>query len=109
MIVLSASFGLFVTSLLKDTRQSGIVYGGVLTMMGMVGMISIFTGQVPGATTGALDIVSLLVPQGWTVRAWQILQAGGGLGDVLVTLLVMLGLAAIFFAVGLLRFRKRFA
>ena len=109
MIVLSASFGLFVTSLLKDTRQSGIVYGGVLTMMGMVGMIGIFTAQVPGATTRALEIVSLLVPQGWAVRAWQLIQAGGGVGDVLVTLLVMLALAAIFFTVGELRFRKRFA
>ncbi len=109
MIILAASFGLFVTSLLKDTRQSGIVYGGVLTMMGMVGMIGIFTGQVTGATGGAFEIVSLLVPQGWAVRAWQLIQAGGGVGDVLVTLLVMLGLAAVFFAVGLLRFRKRFA
>jgi len=99
MIVLAASFGLFVTSLLKDTRQSGIVYGGVLTMMGMVGMIGIFTGQVPGATGGAFEAVSLLVPQGWAVRAWQLIQAGGGIGDVLVTLLVMLGLAAVFFAV----------
>ena len=109
MIVLSASFGLFVTSLLKDTRQSGIVYGGVLTMMGMVGMIGIFTAQVPGATKGAFEVVSLLVPQGWAVRGWQMIQAGGGVGDVLVTLLVMLGLAVVFFAVGLLRFRKRFA
>ena len=108
-IVLAAAFGLFITSLLKNTRQGGIVYGGVLTMMGMVGMIGIFTAQVPGATTGALEIVSLLVPQGWAVRGWQMIQAGGGVGDVLVTLLVMLGLAAIFFAAGLLRFRKRFA
>ena len=64
---------------------------------------------VTGATGGAFEIVSLLVPQGWAVRAWQLIQAGGGVGDVLVTLLVMLGLAAVFFAVGLLRFRKRFA
>jgi len=109
MIVLSAAFGLFVTFLLKNTRQSGIVYGGVLTMMGMVGMIGIFTAQAPGATKGAFEAVSLLVPQGWAVRGWQLIQAGGGLGDVLVTLLVMLGLAAVFFTVGLLRFRKRFA
>jgi ABC-2 type transport system permease protein len=109
MIVLSASFGLFVTSLLKDTRQSGIVYGGVLTMMGMIGMLGIFTAQVPGATKGAFDVVSLLVPQGWAVRGWQTIQAGGGLGDVLVTLLVMLGLAVVFFTVGLLRLRNRFA
>ena len=109
MIFLSASFGLFITSLLKDTRQSGVVYGGVLTMMGMIGMIGIFTAQVPGATGGAFEVVSLLVPQGWAVRGWQLIQAGGGVDDVLVTLLVMLGLAAVFFTVGLLRLRKRFA
>lgn len=108
-IVLSASFGLFITSLLKDTRQSGVIFGGVLTMMGMVGMIGVFTAQVPGVTKGALGVVSLLVPQGWAVRGWQLVQAGSGIGDLIVTVLVMLGLAAIFFAVGLLRFRKRFA
>jgi len=107
--VLSTSFGLFLTSLLKDTRQSGVVFGGVLTLMGMVGMIGVFTAQAPGATQGALGVVSLLVPQGWAVRGWQLIQAGSGMGDLTVTVLVMLGLAAVFFTVGLLRFRKRFA
>lgn len=109
MIILSASFGLFLTSLLKDTRQGGFVYGGVLTIMGMIGMINIFTAQVSGPSRGTFNTLSLLVPQGWAVRGWQLLQAGSGTGDVLVTLLVMVSLAGIFFAVGLFRFRKRFA
>jgi len=109
LVVLSASFGLFVTSLLKNSRQGGIIYGGVMTVMGMLGMIGIFATTVPGSAPGAFDIVSLLVPQGWAVRGWQQLQAGAGVNEVLPTVAVMLALGAVFFAIGLLRFRRRFA
>jgi ABC-2 type transport system permease protein len=109
LILLAASFGLFITSLLKDTRQAGIVYGGVLTVLGMVGMIGIFTAGVPGAGGGAISAISLLTPQGWGVRGYELLLAGGSVGDILVPVAVMLGLAALFFVLGLLRFQKRFA
>jgi ABC-2 type transport system permease protein len=109
LILLAASFGLFITSLLKDTRQAGIVYGGVLTVLGMVGMIGIFTAGVPGASGEAMSAISLLTPQGWGVRGYQLLLAGGSVGDVLVPVAVTLGLAALFFVLGLLRFQKRFA
>ena len=47
-IVLSASsFGIFINSLLKTTKQGGIVFGGVLTMSGMIGMMPVFTGARP--------------------------------------------------------------
>jgi ABC-2 type transport system permease protein len=109
MIVLSASFGLFVTSLLRDTRQSDLVFGGVLTLAGMVGMMGTFMAQVPGGGRGAFDIIPLVVPQGWAVRGWQLLLEGSGVSDILLTLVVMLALAVAFFLVGLSRFRKRFA
>ncbi len=109
LVLLAASFGLFLTSLLKDTRQAGIVYGGVLTVLGMVGMIGIFTAGVPGASGAAFETVSLLTPQGWGVRGYQLLLEGGNVGDIVVPVAVMLGLGAIFFVLGLFRFRKRFA
>jgi ABC-2 type transport system permease protein len=109
MVVLSAAFGLFVTSLLKNTRQGGVVYGGVLTVAGMVGMIGIFTVNVPNASTGPFDTISLLVPHGWAVRGYSLLLEGGGASDVLPTFAVMLILSLAFFLVGLMRFRKRFA
>ena len=109
LVLLAASFGLFVTSLLKDTRQAGIVYGGVLTVLGMVGMIGIFTTGVPGARRATFETISLLTPHGWGVRGYQLLLAGGSLGDVLVPVAVTLGLSILFFVLGLLRFRKRFA
>jgi ABC-2 type transport system permease protein len=109
LIVLAASSGLFATSLLKNSRQGGIVQGGVMTVLGIVGMIDIFTANVPGTAGNTLSIVPLLVPQGWAVRGWALLLKGGGLIDVLPTVAVMLALSAIFFLAGLLRFRRRFA
>jgi len=109
MIVLAASFGLFLTSLLRSTRQGGFVYGGLMTILGMVGMISIFGMATPDAPRAAMSVVSLFTPQGWAVRGWLSLLDGGRTVDLLPTVAVMLALGAIFFGIGLLRFRKRFA
>lgn len=109
MILLSAGFGLFITSLVTNLRQSGVVYGGVLTMMGMLGMMSIFSGGMAAGSGSTIGRVSLLVPHGWAVRSWQMALSGGGLPEMLVTLAIMLALAALFFGLSVLRFRKRFA
>jgi ABC-2 type transport system permease protein len=109
LVLLAASFGLFVTSLLKSTRQAGIVYGGVLTILGMVGMIGIFTAGVPGASAGAFATISLLTPQGWAVRGYELLLQNGAIGEVMPYTAVMLGLSVAFFTIGVLRFRRRFA
>ena len=53
-------------SLLKSTKQSATVFGGVLTVTGMLGMIKVFTMGTANATWA--DTVSLFVPQGWAVR-----------------------------------------
>lgn len=109
LVLLAGSFGLFLISLLKDNRYVGIVTGGGLTLTGMLGMVGIFTTNVPGASRGVFDTVSLLVPQGWAVRGYQQLAEGGGVGDVLLPVAVMLALSGAFFAIGVLRFRRRFA
>lgn len=109
LVILAASFSTFIVSLLKNTRQGGIVYGGVMTVMGMVGMLDIFAFNVPGAARKTLALIPLLVPQGWAVRGWASLLEGGGLADVLPTVAVMLALSVGFFLLGLSRFRKRFA
>jgi ABC-type multidrug transport system permease subunit len=108
-IIFSASaFGIFVNSLLKDTKQAGVVFGGVLTVTGMVGMIEIFAAGSPSA--GRLgDTVSLLVPQGWAIRGLMQSLNGEPVSAVLVTGLVMLVWSTAFFVVGILRFNKRYA
>lgn len=107
-IILSASsFGIFVNSLLKNTNQGGVVYGGVLTVTGMVGMISIFTGNSPGSAS--INSVSLLVPQGWAIRGLTQSMQAEPVGAVALSALVLLAWSAAFFIVGVLRFNRRYA
>jgi ABC-2 type transport system permease protein len=106
LVSLATSFGIFVISLVKSTRQGGIVYGAVLTFTGMLGISSVFT-QGTGAEA-AFDIIPLAVPQGWAMSALE----SAWKGDLENTLLYtggMLILAALFFFIGNARFKKRFA
>jgi ABC-2 type transport system permease protein len=107
IIFSASSFGIFVNSFLKDTKQAGVLFGGVLSLTGMVGMMSIFTGGSPSAG-GLTDTVSLLVPQGWAVRGLLQSLNGEQVGAVLITSLVMVAWSAAFFIVGVLRFNRRY-
>jgi ABC-type Na+ efflux pump permease subunit len=107
-IILSASsFGIFVNSFLKNTKQAGVVFGGVLTVTGMLGMVSIFGMNSPDAARLG-NSVSLLVPQGWAIRGLMQAMNGEATLAVLVTMLVMLAWSAAFFLVGVLRFNRRY-
>jgi ABC-2 type transport system permease protein len=101
----STSMGIFINSLLKSTRQGGAVFGGLLTITGMVGMMPIFTQGLANKPP-FLEIVSLLVPQGWAIRG--LFQAVNG-ESVVVSLLVLLAISLVFFVAGIVRFSKRFA
>jgi ABC-type transport system involved in multi-copper enzyme maturation permease subunit len=91
---------------MKSTKQSGIVFGGVLTFTGMIGMMPIFLFSNPSAT---IDTISLLVPQGWAVRGLFQSMQGAATGNLLLTLLVMLAWAVVLFGIGVWRFQKRYA
>jgi ABC-2 type transport system permease protein len=107
-IILSASaFGIFVNSFLKTTKQGGVVFGGVLTVTGMLGMISIFAMGSPGAAVLS-DTVSLLVPQGWAIRGLLQSMNGEPVGPVLLSFLAMLGWSIALFTIGVLRFNRRY-
>jgi ABC-type transport system involved in multi-copper enzyme maturation permease subunit len=88
--------------------NKGVLFGGVLTVTGMVGMISIFGMNSPDAARLG-NSVSLLVPQGWAIRGLIQSMNGEPTNAVLVTALVMLAWSAVFFIVGVLRFNRRYA
>lgn len=107
-VVLSGAAGLFIISWLTNTRQAGVVFGGVLTITGMLGMVTIFAGgaeQVPDAVATA----SLLVPQGWAVRAFTIAMQGGSLPDLLPFLGGILVWALVFGIIGQYRLQRRYS
>lgn len=105
MIAAAAGFGIFLMSFVKTQRQSGMVLGGALTALGMLG--GLFTLAVP--MPEAFRTINLLTPQGWVLRGWETTLQGGSLGEVLPYALVVLALAAISFALGVRRFRNRYA
>jgi len=93
-------------SFVKSTRQSGPVVGGVLTVFGMAG--GLFTTGFQ-KLPAAYETINLLTPHGWALRGWKAVLAGGGLSEVLLPTLVTLGMGVVFFVVGALVFRRRFA
>ena len=107
-IILSASsFGIFVNSFLKNTKQGGVIFGGVLTVTGMVGMISIFAmGSPTAAELG--DTVSLFVPQGWAIHGLMLSMNSEPLGAILSNALILLAWSIAFFVIGVWRFNRRY-
>jgi len=104
----ASSFGVFLNSFLKDSKQGGVLFGGVLTVTGMLGMISIFAMNSPAAAKLG-NSVSLLVPQGWAVRSLMQAMNAEPLSDLLITTLILLLWSVAFFVIGVWRFNKRFA
>ena len=108
-IILSASsFGVFINSFLKTTKQGGVLFGGVLTVTGMLGMISIFAMGSPTAAQMS-NTVSLLVPQGWAIRGLMQALNAEPVSSVLITTLVLLAWSIAFFTIGVWRFNRRYA
>jgi ABC-2 type transport system permease protein len=105
MVVSAAGFGVLLMSFVKNTRQSGPVLGGVLTVIGMAG--GLFTTGFQNLPA-AYETINLLTPHGWALRGWKAVLAGGGVSAVLLPTLVTLGMGVVFFAVGTLVFRRRF-
>jgi ABC-2 type transport system permease protein len=104
-LVLAAGFGIFIMSFIQNTRQTGPVLGGALTVTGMLG--GLFTNGMLNLPE-ALDTARLVVPQGWAMQGWELSLSGAEPSEVLSTVLVMLAVGLAFFAFGVLRFRRRF-
>jgi ABC-2 type transport system permease protein len=105
LIVAAAGFGLMLMSFIKNSRQTGPVLGGVLTLTGMLG--GLFSTGMPNLPD-AMNKVALSMPQGWAMQAWKQSLAGSTAGTVALPTFVLLVLGAIFFIAGLTLFRRRF-
>ena len=107
LVTIAGTFGVFVVSWLKNTRQSSVVFGGVLTITGMLGVIHMFTMGAPNANPLA-DKISLLVPQGWAMRLLRIGMDGTPLSELLPWFGGVLVWSVAFFIIGNLRLQRRF-
>jgi len=106
LVVITAGFGVFLISFLKSSRQAGGVMGGALTMLGMLG--GLFTEGIQNIPA-AFKTLNLVTPHGWALKAWNA-SLGPGVGpDLLLAFAVLVGLGALFFALGARKFSRRFA
>lgn len=107
IVIVSAATGLFVVSLLRSTRQAGVVFGGVLTLTGMMGLLPVFAAGSGGNST--VTAASLLVPQGWAMRGLQLSMEGATAAGVLPVVGAVLLWSAVLAGIGLYRLQHRFA
>ncbi|MFC1996661.1 ABC transporter permease [Chloroflexota bacterium] len=104
----ASTFGIFLMSWAHTERQAGLMMGSFVTIMGMLGMLPIFVLSMPNPPQMVFTL-SHLVPQGWAVEGLQKAMEGGTPTDVILNSVVLLVWAFVFFLVGVIRFRKRFA
>jgi ABC-type multidrug transport system permease subunit len=102
----AASFGICVNSFLKNTRQGGMVFGAVLTLTGMLGMLSIIASGSP--TAAQIGTASLFVPQGWAVQGLVSVMHGTQFAELLPIVLGLVAWGIAFFAIGVWRFNRRY-
>jgi len=105
LIVAATGFGVMLMSFIKNTRQTGPVLGGVLTLAGMLG--GLMTNGIPNVPE-VMGKVALTMPQGWAMQAWTLSLAGNNAGILAFPTTVLVLLGWLFFAIGLMLFRKRF-
>jgi len=105
--VLSAStFGVFLVSWAKTKKQAGFLLGGLVTLMGILGMIPSISGG--GAQSGVPAILAHLVPQGWVTYGFIAVQHGEPLARIAGFFLVLLAWSVMFFVIGVMRFKRRY-
>ncbi|HLO33615.1 MAG TPA: ABC transporter permease [Anaerolineales bacterium] len=105
LVIAATGFGVMLMSFIKNTRQTGPILGGVMTLTGMLG--GLFSNGIPNIPE-VMDKVALTMPQGWAMHAWKLSLAGSIAGAMILPVLVLIILGALFFAIGLTLFRRRF-
>ena len=104
--IVAGGFGVFLMSLVRTSRQAGVVLGAVVSMTGILG------GLVPTgdpSQPSRFEALSLALPQGWAMQGWRLALGSAEVGDVLLSLVVLLAVGAALLATGTLIFRRRFA
>jgi ABC-type multidrug transport system permease subunit len=106
-VIAATGLGVLLISMVKTSQQGGPVLGGGLTALGMLG--GLFTANMPNALPEGMKSIANFIPQGWVLKTWNMVMAGGSVGDILVPFAVILGMGIVMFIIGAMLFRKRFA
>jgi|CXWL01.1.fsa_nt_gi ABC-2 type transport system permease protein len=106
-VVAAAGLGVLLISFVKTTKQGGPVLGGGLTMLGMLG--GLFTANLPGGGPAVFESIGNFIPQGWVLKSWRMVLGGQSVNDLLIPFAVIVVMGIVMFAIGAMKFNKRFA
>ena len=101
----AVGLGVLLVSFIKTSKQAGPIFGGGLTMLGMISGLFTTNIQLPDA----FNAMGNFTPQGWVLKAWRLSLAGQPVSEMLVPFIVLVVMGIAMFAFGALMFRKRFA
>jgi ABC-2 type transport system permease protein len=104
-MVAAVGLAALLVSFLKSSKQAGIVFGGVLTALGMLS--GLFTTNID--MPPSFDALAKFTPQGWALKAWELSLAGQPPSLLLLPFFVLVGMGVVMFAIGATLFRKRYA
>jgi ABC-2 type transport system permease protein len=102
----AASFGICINSFLKSSRQGGSLFGIVLTLTGMLGMLSIIASGSP--TAAQIGTASLFVPQGWAVQGLVSVMHGARFAELIPYMSGLFAWGSVLFVIGIWRFNRRY-
>ena len=106
-VVAAAGLGVLLISFVKTTKQGGPVLGGGLTMLGMLG--GLFTANIPGGMPAGFNAIANFIPQGWVLKSWRMVLGGQSVNDLLIPFAAIVVMGIVMFAIGAMKFNKRFA
>lgn len=106
-VTAAAGLGVLLISFVKTTKQGGPVLGGGLTMLGMLG--GLFTANLPGGGPAVFESIGNFIPQGWVLKSWRMVLGGQSVNDLLIPFAIIVVMGIIMFAIGAMKFNKRFA
>lgn len=102
--VCSTSLGIMISSLAKSEGQINGLSNALLWVAGFLGGALIPTFLIEQIPT--LNILARLVPQSWATRAYyDVIARGAGVVEILPSLGMLLVFSAVFFFIGVRRFR----
>jgi ABC-type multidrug transport system permease subunit len=105
-VLCAASFGICLSSFLKNARQGGSLFSVVLTLTGMLGMLSIIATGSP--TASQIAKASLFAPQGWAVEGLVAVMHGAQSAELIPYVLGLIVWGGVSFVIGIWRFNRRY-
>jgi len=103
-MIASVGLAVLLISFIKNSKQVGPIFGGALTLLGMLS--GLFTTNI--AMPSSFNAIGSFTPQGWVLKAWKLSLAGQPASEMIGPFLVLVAMGSVMFALGAVMFRRRY-